>query len=437
MKINLKHKTAFDLTASSTVEAPQINQIFDTVYKEIVKSANIKGFRKHKTPLSVIKTSFSARATSMVLNELVKTVIANLESKSINILELTTKDLIKKNPPVPNKKYELSLDFKIQPVLKVNTKLVGMTLDRPKNSIAPEDTEKQINFFKKMGAIKKLASSRGAKEDDILIIDVDVEIDGVYSNTLSKKPGVIYLTKDSMYPVMYDNLIGIKPFEEKEFLVQPNETVNFENFFDNFKKKYSVKLYKIIEHIEPELDEEFLKKINLDSKSKLHEVAKKRAQISIQKKVRLELEDKIRNTLFEDQQIEVSKEDLNAQVSFLKVRLSQMMYSFGFSNQKIEKNLKLFNSQIEKESLKQCSLDLIFSHLIKNLKITVSSNDMEEKIKLIHLTEGVPLSSLKKKYSDRQNLIALEFSIAKDKVFDYIISNANFIDSKVKQDEVN
>ena len=424
MKIDLKHNSAFDLTVSSKFEASEVNEIFDTVYKDIIKNAKIKGFRKNKTPVNVIKASFATRATSMVFDKIIEKVFYYLESQSISIVELKSKDLIKKNPPAPNKNYEFSLDFKIQPVIKIQTELKGMTLNKPKNSVTPKDIDRQINFLKKMGAVKKLTSLRGAKEEDILILDVEVEIDEEYSQTFSKKPGVIYLSKNSCHPVMFEQLIGMKPFEEKVITITSKEKANFENFIDNFKKKYSVKLFKIIEHEDVKLD--------LKPTNQLEEAANKRAQIEIQQKGRSELENKICETLLKDQTQEVSKEDLLAHKNLLKSRLRQMMFGFGFSDQKIERKLAQYEKQIETYCSNQYSLDLIFSHLIKNLKITVSKDDIEERLRLIHLREAVPLSMLKQKYSDRQSLLSLEFSIAKDRVFDYIISNANFVDPEVQ-----
>ncbi len=425
MNFNLKYESPFDLKVTSSVPSSKIDSMFNEIYAALAQNTQVKGFRKKKIPINIIKTNFSNRAKIEVFKTLTNQVYGHLSSQRINIIELTD-DLSSYTPmPEEGKEYKFTLSFKVQPMPKIKSKITGMVLDKPNiSTITQEDIQRQIDIYRRAGNSKQIVENRTVQDYDIIVADILVELDGIYSKVLSKTPGAIHLTKQSCPQEMIDGLIGMKLSETRTINLNPKSDPD--TYIDRVKRKYTVKLYKIVEISASQLDDNLAKKFNLDTVASLKDQARKMVEFENSIITRDNLKKQICDILLKEQTFEVAPKDVEAQKNLLKLNLSQSMQMYGVTNNEIEKQLKNMENELEKKSLNKCSLELIISQIIAELGITVTDRDIEEQIRQIHLREGIPLSNLKKRYSNKQARFSLEFSIAKERAFDHIISNAKF-----------
>src|SRR4051812_15980578 len=84
MKANLEKISGLERKLSIEIPAEQVKAAFDKVYREIQKSATIKGFRAGKAPIQLIRSTYSDRATQTVIQDLIgSTYVKALEENQL------------------------------------------------------------------------------------------------------------------------------------------------------------------------------------------------------------------------------------------------------------------------------------------------------------------------------------------------------------------
>ncbi|MCB0393748.1 MAG: trigger factor family protein, partial [Bdellovibrionales bacterium] len=71
MKIDLEKLGKLERKLNIEVPVEKVVEAFDRIYKRIQKTADIKGFRKGKAPLNIIKSAYKDRVSGDVIQDLV------------------------------------------------------------------------------------------------------------------------------------------------------------------------------------------------------------------------------------------------------------------------------------------------------------------------------------------------------------------------------
>lgn len=426
MEFNLKYNSSFELTLESSADASEINTIFDEVYRHLANNSQMKGFRNKKIPISVVKTNFANRAKSMVANLLVQKACDYTKKQPLKFIELADDLSSLKTYPNESKPYKFSLKFSVQPMPKINSTLTGMKLDIPNISTTQDKIDWHLSLYQRADNEKQVVENRAAEEFDMLICEIKVEVDKIPCEVLSKNPGIIHLSRKN--PEITDVLKGIKQGETRTFDIEPNDKNPY--MIDKVKKTYFVRVYKIVEFHKAPLDNNLAKKFNHNSIDDLKNFIKSTIEYESSLETRNALEKQIIETLLKEQKAELAKASINEQKDLLKKDLSNEMLMLGWPTSKVDQKLNELDSDLEKESLEKCSLELIISQVIAELNIIPTSQDIENKIKAISSTESKPESEIRKRFSTKQGSTYLNYIISKDKVFDHIINNATFNKNK-------
>ena len=194
----------------------------DDKLKEIAKTANIKGFRPGKVPMSIIKQKYRQGVLGEVLQQTVQDSARKvLQEKSIRPAMEPKIEITEFND---NTDLEFTLGVELMPEFEVGN-LGSLTLEKLKSEVTEDGINEAIERISEAEKrFEKISDIRAAKKGDAVLIDFKGEIDGTSPEGLSAEDFELELGSDSFIPGFEDQVICINPKEERTIEVKFPET---------------------------------------------------------------------------------------------------------------------------------------------------------------------------------------------------------------------
>ena len=238
------------------IEIPEdrVSRELDDAYKNLKKTAKIKGFRPGKAPRSVLERMFKKDVHQNVSSKLVQDsfveAIKETELSLVGNPELDPPDLDEKGPY----KYDVTLEVKPE-IEDVDFK--GLALKKTLYKVTDEEIDVQLKLLQKnLTSQQPIEEDRAVKENDFVLIDYEgFKDDKPFSETqktenFTMKIGDGHISKD-----FDEQLIGIKPGDTKTIKVNFPEDY-FNEKLANLDISFHVKLIEIREEMQPEIDDD-------------------------------------------------------------------------------------------------------------------------------------------------------------------------------------
>jgi trigger factor len=342
------YKSSFEVS----LDPKSIQELVDQKITEKQSTFEIAGFRKGKVPLNIIKSKVGMQIENEVLNdEISKNVTTIVEKEKIESLiqpEINFKD--------PNDSYNFSLSFFHKPAVNIE-ELKKSEIEK----IQTEVTEKDINDFrekvrKEYYSLESVEESNAESVIDFEIINFDEEQKKIFSQ---KDVRIDLNTKT----------------EEESFkdLKKALEKVKNKSDFTVTTKgvKIDCKVKDIHKKVFPKDDEELIKILKLESVKDLNDkISGKLNDDATYLQKEFFIEDLLK-VLSDQVKINIHNEVVDLE---LKRKYQIDITSIKEEHKERVENLKkLTSDNIQK--------DVIFSELIKYLKVQVDQTELQEYVK--------------------------------------------------------
>lgn len=241
---------------------------FEEVYREYQKSASLKGFRKGKVPLSMIKKVYGERLRYSALDNIASDIFRDtMEERKIRPIGdpvLTTIDY----------KPESGLNFKIKyEILPKFTlgKYTGISVEKPVHEITDAEIDEELTRIRRTNST--LTDAQKIETEQSLITADLQELDETGMPLVGRKTtdAKLYLADESIFRDIRDKLIGASRDDVVRMTVEPREGEKGE------KRNVEITV-KQIKHVTlPEVTDEFIDKI---TKGKTKDVAAFRTELT-------------------------------------------------------------------------------------------------------------------------------------------------------------
>jgi len=294
------------------IEIPQedVTRALDDAYKNLKKTAKVKGFRPGKTPRGVLERLYKKDVNADVTGKLIQDAYV----QALKETELKVVGSPKVEPPAleKNASYLFDAEVEVQPEID-DIEIKGLSLKRTNYVASDEEVELQFKMMQKNLAKREpIDEVRPAQDGDFVQIDYEGFKDGQPFDETQKTDNFVMKLGDAHISEDFDKgVVGMNPGEEKDI------TVSFAD--DYFNKKlaghtvdFKVTLNEIRKEVLPEIDDEMAKQLGpfttLDEvrdkiKENLEQGYQKRAEQEINEQIFTQILEKVydekvpRNTL--------------------------------------------------------------------------------------------------------------------------------------------
>ena len=329
-----------------TVKDEKWQKAIDKACEKNIKKAEVKGFRKGKVPKDVFIKKYGIEslyndALDSVIDEAYKEAFEKVDSEKIAARPSVDVKAIDKDH------VDLEFNFLYKPEVKIK-KYKGFKIKKEKTEVTKEEVEHEISHI--LDRYSELVIKEGkVKNHDFVIIDFKGMKDKVAFPGGTAENYSLEIGSNSFIPGFEEELIGMKKGEEKTFPIKFPETYHEESL-----KEQEVEFYvKINEVKEKEADTKYMDEL-------LKNIADN-TEVEIPKEMIEEEKSRIFDSF--ENAIKAQGMDINMYMQLTGLTLEQM------------------DKQLEPEANKNVLYRLMTEELEKELKITVSKEDIEARIK--------------------------------------------------------
>jgi trigger factor len=403
-----------------TVQVPwdRIQKDLNDTYREIGRTARVKGFRPGKVPRTVLKQVYGRQAAAQVTGTLVEQgLMQAVQEHELHIVAQPEMD------EAPELEQGKPLTFKAK--VEVRPKIDSVAIDRleawqPPIDVSDEDVDAEIESLRNQHAeIQVPDPIRPAREGDLITIDYTVTVDGEAKDDLGAQGRQVEISDEHLLPALKEGLLGMQPEDEKTI------EVTFEDDHPNPDLQgktahFKIKATQLHEKLLPELDDEFAKdcgdyatllELRLKIREGLEDGAKRRNEA--------QLKDQLIDSLIEHNDIPVPPSMVQQQQQMMMYELAQFMQMAG---QKGAPGADFF-SGIEKRAERRVQAGILLGSLARQEGIEVSEEDIDAKFQEIAERTGKHVAKVRADFQEGQRE-QLESQLLEEKVMALLAARA-------------
>ncbi len=407
-----------------TVEIPEdeVGKEVESIYKELGRTAKIKGFRPGKVPRNILERYFK----DYVKTEMVRKLIEESYPKA-----LTETHLEPVSPPVVDpgeftqgKSFQYSAVIEVKPEIKLEG-YTGLKIEGKKEEVKDEEVAERLKALQNLHSnLKTIPETRSIQAGDFVILNYEASLNGKPLEGGKAIDFTVEVGSGQFIPAFEEKIIGLKPEEEKEIEVTFPEDYGYQKWAGK-TISFRVKIKEIKEKILPPLDDEFAKDLGDYSslgelKAKLTEDIKKEKELALER----QLKDSVVDRLLEANPFEVPEslveEQARAMVSDTKLKLAAQGVVFknlGVSEEKLQEDYKAM-------AQKQVRTFLILDKIAGQEGIAVTDQEAEDRLKEMSERTHQKFEAVKQYYEKNGLLPEVKAGILRDRALSFLLEKA-------------
>lgn len=391
-----------------TLSSSELDTYYQQAYKKAQSSINLKGFRKGKVPINMIKKMYGEGIEADANQEIAKDEFNKIRQED-NLKVIGT-------PSLTNiEKIDTGIEFTIQyeTIPKITIKdIKGITIKEPIHIVTDEEIQDEINnLLSQHGEFE----TAGQVTDNNFVLGLLInELDNEGNLIKSEKEQLthVYLSDKNVYPELKENLLNTKLEDSFEFSPSQN---------NDTQKRYNVVVKEIQRLIPKEFNNEFVESIT-NGKLKTTEEFREELEFNIQdewdRKAREFIEGQIIDKVVSDNEVSVPE-------SLVKQVMQQMLEDYkkrNANNPEVEKaTVESLESELRPMAEKSVKWEILRNEIVEKEDITVEEHDLDPIIEQQAKAYGIEKEQMKKLLVNNPGMIN---SVINKKVIDFILDFA-------------
>ena len=427
MQVSIETLTGLERRMTIEVPAEQVESQVRSRLQEAAKTFNMKGFRKGKVPVKVIKNRFGDGVRQEVVGEVI----------SQSWVEAVTKENVKPagQPSIEPKNLEEGQNlefiatFEVYPEIELKD-FSGVTIEKKQADILDADIDKMIETLREQRKTFKEVD-RKSQEGDQVNVDFVGSVDGEKFDGGEAKGTNLILGSKRMIPGFEEGLVGVSGGESLTLPVTfPEDYQNKE--LAGKKAEFAITVNNVSEPTLPELDDDFFSSFDVAEGGLDAFRTEVRANMTRELKNanRNNIKNQVIEGLLEIHEVDAPKALIANEINALR---QQAMQQFG-GGQNIDPSMlpdDLFAEQAERRVI----LSLVMSEIVSKNDLKPDADTVRGLIEEMAESYEKPEDVVKWYYSDKDQLANIEAMALEDAVIDMVIEKAKVTESNVSYEE--
>lgn len=423
MKTTIEKTSGLGRKLNVEISATKVTSAFDKVYKGLQKNANIKGFRKGKAPLNIIKQMYADRVKQDVLEDLVS--MAYSSALKEHTLHPVSEPTVNFDKLEEDGDFSFTAEFEIRP--EVNLKKVEkLKVETEKLEVKDDAVDTILNQLRESRATDvPVFEDRAAQKGDVAEIDFKGTIDGQPLEGGSMDGHKLQLGSNSFIPGFEEGVIGMRPGQQKVLNLK---------FPDDYGHKeiagkqvvFDVTLKTLLKKQMPELNDEFVKGLGgYSTLEELKNVIKQDVTQQETQRIRDELKNRILKVLVDENPVEVPKALLAQQKEHLIADVERRMKQQGMSEAEFAEYVKKWDSDFNETAAFMIQSSFLIEAIADKNKFSATQSEFEERLEKYAKQSGIDLKNILDFYNKNPERKGhVKYQIVEEKVVQYLVDQA-------------
>lgn len=390
------------------IEIPEDKVVreLDNAYKNLKKTAKIKGFRPGKAPRSVLERLYKKDVHIDVSSKLLQdSFVEAIKETDLNIVgnpKIDPPGLDEKGPY----KYDATVEIKPE-IEEIDFK--GLTLKKNLYRVTDQEMDAQVAMLQKnLAQQNPITEDRAAQKDDFVLVDYEGFKDGKpFAETQKTENFTMKIGTGHIIKTFDEQVIGMKPGDKKEIKVNFPEDY-FNDKLANLEINFQVTLHEIREEVLPEIDDEFAKRLGqYETFDDLKNAITDNLDQGYAKRVEQEMNEQIFEALIAKSEFEVPDSMVDYELEGI---IEEAERSFAYHNKSMEDlglSKEILSEKYRDTAEKKVKRHLILGKIIEQEDMTLTDQELEDGYKEMSQSFNQPLEDIKNYY--KQNEDKIEF----------------------------
>jgi trigger factor len=430
MQVSLETTSGLERRLTVGVPAEQVENEVENRLKQAARNVTLKGFRKGKVPLSVVKQRFGAGIRQEVVGDVIsRSFYAAVQKENV---KPAGQPSIQPKQLAAGKDLEYVATFEVYPSVTLSD-LSAFEITRYKAEVTDADVDNMIEVLRKHQATWSVVD-RAAAEGDQVNIDFVGTKDGVEFAGGKAEGHALVLGSKSMIPGFEEGIVGMKAGEKKDITVTFPEDYQAEEL-KGAEAKFAITVNSVSEAVLPELKKDFFVKFGVEKggEKQFRKEVKANMDRELSNALKAKVKGQVMDALIASHTTEVPKALIANEIHVLR---NQMLQRFGGQQQNFDVKSLLPDTMFQDEATRRVTLGLIVGEIVKSAKLKPDAKRVRTMIEEIASTYQEP-KEVVEYYNNNQELLAgVESAVLEDQVVDHILSQAKVTEVETNYDEI-
>ncbi len=435
MKVTVEDVSSVKKVLHFEIPAEKVVSELNEAYKELKKTAKIKGFRPGKAPRNVLERMFKkdvhADVTSRLLQE---SFIEALRENKLNIIG---------NPQIDPPELQAAEAYCYDATVEIPPEIddfdfKGLSLEKTMYASSDGEVDAQLAMLQKNLAEKKaIAEERELKADDYALIDYEGAKDGQPFEEAAKTENyTLKIGTGQITPDFDTALIGMKKGETKTFPIAfPDDYFNEK--LKGLEISFTATVNDILEEVLPEINDDLAKKLgqfqNLDElKAKILENLK----AGYDKRTEQELNEQIFKALIGKTDFELPEAMVNIEMEGIINEAQQSFAQHNIDMEQLGMTPDSLKEKYRETAENQVRRHLLLNKLVEQESLELTDDDLENAYQEMAQTYNQPVEGIKGFYSQNQDKLDMfKHTLLEKNALKLIIDNSDVTEVEPKTEE--
>jgi trigger factor len=434
MKVSVEDQSSVKKVMHIEIPEEDVVGKVNEAYKQLKKTAKVKGFRPGKAPRSVLERMYKKDVNKDVSSKLIQEAfIEALKQTELRIVGTPTVD-----PPELKYTGSYAFDAEVDVYPEIDDiDFKGFELEKTVYKASDEEVEAQLQMLRKnLTKMEPIEEERGAQEGDFLLLDYEGFKDGTSFEETQKTQNFTLKLGDAHVSKEFDDgLVGMKPEEDREIAVTFAEDY-FNNKLAGEKVLFKVHLHDIRKEIIPEIDDEMAKQLGpFDSLEALKKQIVENLSQGYAKRSEQEVNEQIYTKLLEKTSFELPETLVKMELDHI---VSEAERSFEYANKSMEEAGVTKEGLVEKyreTAEKQVRRHLLLGKIIEQEKLELPDEALDQGFQEMADNYQQPVDHIKNYYNQNpKGLELFKHTLLEKEAIRLIVDNSKITEIEPKKE---
>ncbi len=420
MKTSIDAVSGVEKKITVEISAEEVDKRIEEQFAEIRRDVPLKGFRKGKAPIDMVRRFFRESVEKDLSDRIVRETLSDVvKEKDIKILSLGD---VEAGKVASGEGFTFSVKVEVVPEVEAKD-YKGIPAGMGKAKVTDEDVAAAIERLRTPYARFQPEEGRKAERGDLAEFSFMAVSDGVTVDE-NEKTSIVLSNGIPFGQEFEEKMLGIGAGDERSFRIEfpaahpvskyAGKTVDFE-----------VKVFTVRERKLPALDDEFARQFGApggldDLRAKMREKLEKEAE----SKSRHAAEEEIRRVLAERNPIEVPPTLVKRQTMSMIGSTIEHMESSGVNLKKTKLDFDEMHDRLKFSAERNVRVGLLIDAIARQESLDVPYSEIEAEMKRMAEFEGQPFEDVREKYSSEERMDSLRDRLMERKVMNFLVENA-------------
>lgn len=394
----------------------------DSVLKEKQKSSNLKGFRKGKAPMGMVKQVYGAQAENDALYRFVSQefykAIQEEKLNAVGYPSFGNTEFQDGNKVSFEATVEIFPEFELADYSKYS-------FTKDDDTVSDADVEELKNKYlePKSEMIEITDDKEKIAKGTFVVFNFEGEKeDGEKPDNMKATEFLLEIGSGQFIPGFEDGMIGLKKGDKKTIdVVFPADY--HEEDLREAKVKFHVEILELKEKKSPELTDELAKEFGFEDAADFDKKNKERLVSSKKREVQAKLQEDILKKLIEENKFDVPGALITSQKKSVQDELAGNLKQQGFNDEMIATYFDKWDLDVVAKAEFQVRSGLILDKLSKKFEVEATDADFDAKIAEMAEQSGMEKEQVETYYKSNEQIKGnIMYAIREEKTFEKLIS---------------